>query len=386
MGMTRLALCLVCLAFVFGFQLQRYLVQDPNLLADSDLASTVGNHWRAGVFLMATPLLGLLALVLIRPEDLLRWTPTGKAWATYRIGHVANAAFGRAELAFQLRQIRTFTLVYDPADAPLAQGLRQHLLGEGATEALPGDAAATQVLLLTNRTQVGWIDAQTEMLRGDCITIVGTGIGLPPKLDWLWRRQWIDFRTWNIRRAGPALALPQVPDAVTQSRLPASVARVHHVLCAIAAVVFALAGALMPDDRGSDDFSVPEVLSVLAFAVAVWWGIIAHRLVKRARAAPLLLRDSGIAWAATAIVLGVDGYALVEGGFAPARVTAVALFLIVAWVWLARQRAALAFWLPQENVTAATKRTALAQYRDWSTLLWSGVYAALWMWTLGLLK
>jgi hypothetical protein len=386
MGMTRLALCLLCLSFVFGFQLQRYFAHDADLIANTDLANMVGSHWRAGIVLLAAPLLGLLTLLVLRPEDLLRWTPTGKAWAGYRLGHVANAAFGQAELSARFHQVGSFALLFDPADAPLALRLREQLLAQGATEPSTEGVGPTQVLLLTNRTQVDWLDAQMDRLRADCITVVGTGIGLPPKLDWLWRRQWIDFRTWNIGRPEPARALPQVPDAVTQSRLPSRVARVHHLLCALAAVVFAFAGALMPDDRGSQDLSLPELMSILGFAVAAWWALIAHRLVKRSRAAQRLFRDTGIAWAVTAIVLGVDGYALVQRGFAAGRVALVALFLVAAWIWLARQRAAMGFWLPQQDITAATKRGALAQYRDWSTLGWWLLYAGVWMWVLGLLK
>src|SRR4029077_279944 len=95
----------------------------------------VGNHWRAGIFLMATPLLGLLALVLLRPEDLLRWTPTGKAWARYRIGHVADAAFARAELASRLEQVKTVTLACDPVDAPIAKRLGEQLTALGGSQA-----------------------------------------------------------------------------------------------------------------------------------------------------------------------------------------------------------------------------------------------------------
>ena len=34
--------------------------------------------------LAAIPLLGLALIALFRPYDLLRWTPTGKAWRWYR--------------------------------------------------------------------------------------------------------------------------------------------------------------------------------------------------------------------------------------------------------------------------------------------------------------
>jgi hypothetical protein len=317
---------------------------------------------------------------VLRPEDLLRWTPTGKAWASYRLGRVADAAFRRADLAFQFGQMKTFTLASDPADAPMAQRLREQLIAAGATEAPIGDDAAMPVVLLTNRTQFGWIDAQTARVRDSGLTVVGTAIGLPSSLDWLWRRQWIDFRTWNMRRTDVALSLPQVPDAVTQARLPAFVARVHHVLCAIAALVFALTSGVTADDAArSDGLSGYDLIAGLSFGVVVWWMLIAHRLVKRTRAASLLVRDWRIAWAVTAIVACIDSYALAQKGVAPARILLAMTLLVAAGIWLSRQRAGLAFWLPGEGGNGAVKGSVLGQSRDWSTLMWSSAYLLLWI-------
>ncbi len=384
MGMTRLALCLSCLALVFALPTLGYFFRGLAHLANDEVAARFSEHWRLGILFLTVPIAGLAILVLVRPEDLLRWTPTGKAWASYRIGHVADAAFARAELASQFADVKAFTLTHDPADAPMAQRLREELNALGASEASRRDNASTSVLLLTNRTQSAWIDAQTEHLRGEGLTVIGTGIDLPPSLDWLWRRQWIDFRRWDMRRSDRALALPQVPDAVTQTRLPAVVARTQHVLCALAALVYAIAGAMSDDNPQPDDASAAGLLAMLTFAAALWWGWIAHRLVKRSWTVAQLLRAGMIACAVTVIVVALDWSVLPGGKLTPGRVFIAFVLLVGAWIWLWRERPRLAFWLPQEELARAAKRSALGKYRDWSTLIWLLVYALLWIAVFGL--
>ncbi len=380
MDMTRLALCLLCLAIVFALPTLGYFFSGLSFLATDDVAVTFSRHWRLGVLFLATPIVGLCILLLVRPEDLLRWTPTGKAWATYRIGHVANAAFARAELASQFEQVKTFALAHDPVDAPMAQRLREQLLALGGSETPASGKATTPVLLLTNRTQVAWIDAQTQHLRDEGLTVIGTGIDLSASLEWLWRRQWIDFRRWDIRRVDRALALPQVPDAVTQTRLPKAVVRVQHVLCAVAALVFTAAGAVLPDQNGqAEDLSISQFPAMATFAAAVWWGLIAHQVAKRTRTPAQLLRAGFIGCVVTTIVVGLDFYATADGKLTGGRMLVAAAFLVIAWVWLSRQRSAVTFWLPQEKLTRAAKHSALGRYRDWRTLTWCFAYAMLWM-------
>jgi TIR domain len=385
MGMTRLALCLATLAIVIALPIVKYFVGDESSLDayGAAIAQSVAQYWRQGALLCAVPLVGLISLLFIRPEDLLRWTPTGKAWTAYRIGHVANAAFGRAEVAFQLEQLKIFALAHDPVDAPLAEYLRVQLRAVGASEAAAGVADATPVLLLTSCTQLAWIDAQAQPLRRGGVTIVGTGIALPSNLDWLWRRQWIDFRGWDLRRVDRALALPQVPDAVTDARPPASVSRVHHVLCAAAAIIFAFAGALMPrDDEPVPIFSIATWMAYATMAAGVWWALSAHRLVKRTRSAPSSARDFRIAWIAAAVVASVD-IVLLAPRIGTMRVVLVVVFLLCAVVWLARGRSNVDFWLPAIDVSRVSRRNALGQSRNWRTLLWTFVYLFGWMWTLG---
>ena len=78
-----------------------------------------------------------------------------------------------------------------------------------------------------------------------------------------------------------------------------------------------------------------------------------------------------------------DFYVLSHGKLAGGRMIVPAVFLVAAATWLSRQTARLAFWLPQENLAWAAKRSILGTYRDWSTLIWLFVYALLWMFVLG---
>ena len=80
MGMTRLALCLLCLAVIFALPMLGYFFRNLSFLATDDVATMFSRHWRVGILLVAVPVAGLGILLLARPGDLLRWTPTGKAW------------------------------------------------------------------------------------------------------------------------------------------------------------------------------------------------------------------------------------------------------------------------------------------------------------------
>ncbi len=380
MGMTRLLLCLACLAVVFALPALAHSVPALSVLATPDVAARFDRHLALGLVFLAVPIAGLGVLLLVRPEDLLRWTPTGRAWLAYRIGNVAGAAFVRAELASRFAQVGPFELVHDPVDAPMAQRLREQLTALGNREAAPAAASSIRVLLLTNRTQLPFIEAHTARLQRDVLTVIGSGIDVAPVLDWLWRRQWVDFRRWDVRRGDRARALPQVPEAVTQTRLPAPVARVHHVLCAVAALVFTVAGAVSPDEnaQSSDDLA-RQYLGVATFAVSVAWALIAHWMVKRSRTGAALLRVGTGAAVATAVVLAIDMAVLPNEKFSLGGMAVAVALLAMGCAWLLRARHAAEFWLPQEKLTKALARSALGRYRDWNTLLWVFAYAFVFM-------
>lgn len=75
MGMTRLAVCLVCLAVVYAYPLFRLFYWGASSLSgyDAGIIRLIVNHWPTGALLGAVPLLGLSILFFVRPEDLLRW-------------------------------------------------------------------------------------------------------------------------------------------------------------------------------------------------------------------------------------------------------------------------------------------------------------------------
>jgi hypothetical protein len=382
MGMTRLAITLVVLTGVFATPLVLFglLGQTRAGGYDESIVRAVHDHWRAGLALIAIPLCGLLVLFLFRPEDLLRWTPTGTAWPVYRIGHVADAAFARADLGTRFSLVRRFSLLHDPVDAPMAEQLRTQLGRQGSTEVPNGADDATTVLLLSGRTRTAWVDEQLARPPDRMLTIVASAIRLPESLQRLWRRQWIDFRGWDLRRIDREKALPQVPEAVSQSRFPAVVKRVHHVLCIVGALLFVLVGK-MDDYLGPN--ADPNLGQIVAALGAVWWALTARRLLRRQRSASTFARDCMIGWAATVIAVPLCGYTIAMHEGSIARPLFIVGVLVAAFVWLMRERKDLAFWLPLENGRREKPNQSLAPGRNWRTLLVYTGYLFVWFVVLG---
>lgn len=377
MGMTRLAMCLVCLTGVFATPSVLFgllgEVESPSY--EESIVRMARDHWREGIALAAIPLTGLVVLVLFRPEDLLRWAPTGTAWPVYRIGHVADAAFARADLGTQFSLVRGFRVLHDTPDAPMAERLRQQLRAHGATEAAAGAGDATTVLLLTNRTRTAWLEQRIERLPAAMLTVVGTAIRLPDSLERLWRRQWIDFRGWDPRRADREKALPQVPEAVTRASFPREVNRVHQPLCAVGALLYVLGGKVDQYSGGSGDPSFALLAAALA---ALWWGLMARRLLRRSRTASTFARDCAIGWAATAAAVGAGGYAMVMQEGAIGQALLVLAAPVAAFVWMAWRRRELDFWFPQERAERERPGQSLAPSRNWRTLTAFAVYLIVW--------
>ena len=154
------------------------------------------------------------------------------------------------------------------------------------------------------------------------------------------------FRGWDLQRADREKALPQVPEAVTQPRFPGVVNRVHQILCALAALLFVLVGKIEQYSGASDD---PNLAQIAAAVGALWWGLLARRLLRRSQPEAIFARDYKIGWVATAIAVSLCGYTMATQGRGIGRVLLVVAFLVAAYVWLSRQRKGLAFWLPQER-------------------------------------
>ena len=382
MGMTRLAVCLVVLTGVFATPLLLFgmLGETSAFGYQESIIRMARDHWRLGLVLAAIPLAGLAVLVLFRPGDLLRWTPTGTAWPVYRIGHVADAVFARADLGTQFTRIRRFFILHDPVDTPMAHRLRQQLGAQGATEVAAGGDDATTVLLLTGRSRMEWLGREIERLPQTMLTVVGSAIRLPDNLERLWRRQWIDFRGWDMRRGDREKALPQVPEAVTQPRFPAVVNRVHQLICALGALLLALGGKVDEHPAPGDD---PSVALVAAALGAIWWGLVARRLLRRSRPEPTFARDCVIGWGATAVGFGLCAYTMATQQGAIVRVALVFAFLVASYVWLSRQRSDLAFWFPQEPIGREKPEQSLAPGRNWRTLGMFTAYLFVWFLVLG---
>ena len=382
MGMTRLAVCLVVLTGVFAFPLVWFGLLGETRAGgyQESIIEMAREHWRAGLVLTAIPLAGLVVLVLFRPEDLLRWAPTGTAWPVYRIGHVADAVFARADLGTQFARVRRFFILHDPADTPIAQRLRQQLGAQGSIEVAAGGDDATTVLLLTGRTRTAWLEQQIERLPQAMLTVVGSAIRLPDSLERLWRRQWIDFRGWDMRRGDREKALPQVPEAVTQSRFPAVVNRVHQLLCALGALLFALFGKMDQYSAASDNPSFAQIAAVVG---AVWWGLQARWLLRRRRPEPTFVRDCAIGWGATAVGVGLCGYTIATHEGDIARILLIVAFVVVAYIWLSWQRKDLAFWFPRERAGREKPEQSLAPRRNWRTLIVFTAYLFVWLFVLG---
>src|SRR4029453_7277815 len=77
MGMTRLAICLVCLTggFVLPSVLFGLLGASETFGYQQSIVRLARDHWREGIVLATIPLMGLAVLVLFPPESLLRWAP-----------------------------------------------------------------------------------------------------------------------------------------------------------------------------------------------------------------------------------------------------------------------------------------------------------------------
>ena len=92
----------------------------------------------------AVPLPVSRSSVLFQPYDLLRWTPTGKAWKWYR--RRCTARVFRDDSAGGPPEPKQFVLLYDDPDAPAAESLRQDLAKVGWTQVAPSADAASVLL------------------------------------------------------------------------------------------------------------------------------------------------------------------------------------------------------------------------------------------------
>jgi hypothetical protein len=382
MGMTRLAVCLACLTTVYAYPLFRLFYWGPSSLGayDAGITRLIVSHWLTGALLGTVPLFGLAVLLFARPEDLLRWSPTGKAWDRYRVGHAATSSAEIVDAATALTRVGHFRLFYDTTDTPAATRLREELIKADAQEAQLASAEATAVLLLTNRTRTLWLNQQADRLKGALLTVVASGIRLPETLGWLWRREWIDFRAWKLSQPDRSRGLPRVPETVTSVRLPVPVLKVHHLLCAFAALLIAVGGAIQPPDSArSETVSGPEAIGAVCAVLGLLYTLPARRLVRRRISSGQFARWTGLI-AALAILSGLITllYYCAINPQLRIRALPAAAFLFVAPLLLRRLRPTIEFWLPTGGVTAEKQDETLAPRRNWRTFGWVVLYLCFW--------
>lgn len=369
MGMTRLMVCLGFVATPFALAMWNLARHGAAGLADMppQVAQVVIAHVPLALAFAALPLAAMAVLWWLRPEDLLRWMPTGKGWSRYRVAAAEQARVPVPGPAQALAAVGSYRLLHDLADEPLADRLRDELRQAGATEARSGEPAATAVVLLSNHSSKAWLMRAVQPdAAGAMVTVVGSAIALAPELGWLWKRQWIDLRRWAVQRGGPEQGLPGLPEAATSVRLPAPVARLHGLLCAMASLVATGAVALAPKPGSADD-SV-SMFGSLVFVLAALMAWKARQLLRRDISAPRLLRWlPGLLAGGVVVTLATGAMPGAPVGALPAALVGAATGAVVAvWAWRTVPHAL--FWLPQAGYVKVADAERLAPAGDWRTL------------------
>jgi len=387
MGMTRLAISLATLGGMFAFPLLLFHYSGAAGLKveSAKLQRATMQHWDAMFLLAALPLACLALIVALRPYDLLRWTPTGKAWDWYR--QKCAARLGRVNTREAVRPNGNFFLVNDAMDTAAASRIRQQLADSGWQEVAVGSGGKA-VLLLTNRTRTDWLLQQQPSLTTDVMTVVATGICLPAQLDWLWKREWVDFRSWKPAVLERREALPQVPEAVTEPRFPAPVRFANHLLCCLAALSFWLMAIANPAAMQDSQTNTPpaQVFGMVAGLAVVVLNIeLARRLLRRSIDAAGFRRWSWVGWAG-ALILTLFAWGEGVAGSAMQHMLPAMLFIAIFPIALARSRKAMSFWFPATRLRKAEKTGTLATGRIWRTFWCVALYLMVWGWVLGMYR
>lgn len=381
MGMTRLLVSLALVAAPYVFALGKLLLGGPAGLVylDPGVAQNVVEHWRLGLVFLAFPLCGALVLVLARPEDLLRWMPTGKVWTLYRSDQARSAQFDVVDAERVFALVGSFRILHDACDAGMAARLRAELTRSGGAEATAGDDA-TAVLLITNRTSVEWLDRQAQQVPGRLLSVVGTAIALPESLAWLWKRQWVDFRRWSVRRPRRERGLANVPEAVQTLRPPAGVTNAHRLLCAFGALLFALGNAVQPEEptRG-ETLSIADVVTGLAVCTGWLMAVPARGLLRRNMSQRAFARwvgrlvAAGMLFGTTAVFFAV----FMVGGIWLRAIAGLLALGVLPWLgW--RRRDQLAFWFPHIGATPSPAPARLTPAADWRTFGYFALFFVVW--------
>jgi hypothetical protein len=379
MGMTHLAACFGFSAIWSIYPLLRYWFAGaanlPDVWRDAIAANPLPMELSASL-----TVLGFATILLVQPEDLLRWTPTGKAWGWYRQRSLPITA--TPDHPSILRQVKGFALLHDEVDAPAARRLRQELSSLGAWETPNLAPQDTTILLLTSRTHAQWLSRQSPNLNSKILTIVGSRIGLPADFEWLWKREWIDLRHWDLARLDRRRGLLQVPEAVTNIRYPRVVRVAHHLLCAFVAVTFCLfllANPAFNSRPNGQEAPWQETASLyLIAAICLWGGILAQRLLNRTVSERTFQKSWKILLPVTSAFAVWAIYRAAARNLAWLRFVPIVVFLVALPFLLISWRLQLAFWFPTHGMGKPGSLPRLAAGRQWQTILWTTGYTFAW--------
>lgn len=245
MGMTRLAIALSVLSLVYLEPVLRYLLAPiagacGSLSAIDDLTCQIP---AIPIVLGLLPFAAVVYLASGRSEDLLRWTPTGKAWPQYRRRSRADLGQEMALIRSSNESQHAFTILADPCDSNCVAQLKTMLSNMGLNEALATESSALNYLLITSNTPLSTI---RKVLTGTpgLVPVVCSPINVPDELDPLWRLQWFDLRGLENRSLIGGRLLGSVPEALSNIKLPISVFLAHQAICSITSLHFLITGGI----------------------------------------------------------------------------------------------------------------------------------------------
>ena len=201
---------------------------------------------------------------------------------------------------------------------------------------------------------------------------------MPEQLEWLWRREWIDFRYWDLQRLDRKHGLLQVPEAVTDIRYPAAVRFVHHLLCALTASAFCLLPLADPsafnNQQASEATPAQTAEEIIGAAICVWCGILAQRLLNRTVAQPAFEKAWKIGLAATYLFAMWSLPQALSRGLAVWRLLPFVAFWLAFPFLMYVKRDRLAFWYPKPGMSKPGIADRLNTGRQWQTLLGLSLY------------
>jgi hypothetical protein len=414
MGMTRLALTFLYLVATAG------LVLGASLLGGEAVAPPVQfvrqilhDAWPVHLLLLLSgfggAVAGLVIVVYTRPDDLLRWAPTGTAWWKYRARYAPPVTGDPLHALAVFTRVEQYILEYDVRDTPAAARVRQVLQAAGATETTTRSADILKVFLVTNYTDPVQIEQHLQSSQERILTMVGTSIPVRKESEafqWLGRFQSVDFRRWDARLAAQEGALPLVPEAFTRLRLPRRVASTHHLLCLVSALLLTVS---FPADGSSGYAPFIEKLgalvawfrlpwpgvSVVIFLAGTFvlllglpwsWARLASTFLHRATTEQHWFRSLGIVSLVSLVSLVT---VLVSGWhhrdtWVTQQLCVAALVFLVVIAAMVHQRKACAFWFPVFD-GRKTKRGTRIPAGKWRTVTWCGIYWLGWsiVWMFG---